>query len=80
MGSFNNNSKKSGSGCGSVGRVVDSDTRGLQFESSHRQKFIHIEHLFMYCQLCIEKTKIKKKRQGWPIFRKNSKNSGKSDT
>ena len=25
-------------GCGSVGRAVDSDTRGPRFESSHRQK------------------------------------------
>ena len=32
--------------CGSVGRAVASDTRGPQFESSHRQKFIYIEHLF----------------------------------
>ena len=29
-----------GSGCGSVGRAVASDTRGPRFESSHRQKFI----------------------------------------
>ena len=30
-----------GSGCGSVGRAVASDTRGPQFESSHRKiKFI----------------------------------------
>ena len=28
---------KSASGCGSVGRVVASDTRGPQFESSHWQ-------------------------------------------
>ena len=35
-----------GSGCGSVGRVVTSDTRGPRFESSHRQKFIYNEHLF----------------------------------
>ena len=28
-----------GSGCGSVGRAVASDTRGPQFESSHWQKF-----------------------------------------
>ena len=27
-----------GSGCGSVGRAVASDTRGPRFESSHRQK------------------------------------------
>ena len=31
-----------GSGCGSVGRAVASDTRGPRFESSHRQKFIYI--------------------------------------
>ena len=30
-----------GSGCGSVGRAVASDTRGPQFESSHRQKCIY---------------------------------------
>ena len=35
-----------GCGCGSVGRAVASDTRGSWFESSHRQKFIYIEHLF----------------------------------
>ena len=29
------NSDASGSGCGSVGRVVASDTRGPRFESSH---------------------------------------------
>ena len=28
------------SGCGSVGRVGASDTKGPRFESSHRQKFI----------------------------------------
>ena len=32
--------------CGSVGRAAASDTRGRQFESSHRQKFNYIEHLF----------------------------------
>ena len=50
-----------GSGCGSVGRVVASNTRDPWFKSSHRQKFSYIEHLFT---LCIEKTKIKKKRPG----------------
>ena len=35
-----------GSGCGSVGRAVASYTRGPRFESSHRQKFIYIEHLY----------------------------------
>ena len=32
--------------CGSVGRVVASNTRGPLFESSHQQKFIYIEHMF----------------------------------
>ena len=36
-----------GSGRGSVGRAVDSDSKGLQFESSHWQKNI----LNIYCQL-----------------------------
>ena len=35
-----------GSGCGSVGRAVASDTRDPRFESSHWQKIIYIEHLF----------------------------------
>ena len=35
-----------GSGCGSVGRMIASDSRGLRFESSHQQNFIYIEHLF----------------------------------
>ena len=34
-----------GSGCGSVGRAVASNTRGPRFESSHRQK-INIELLY----------------------------------
>ena len=33
-----------GSGCGSIGRAVTSNSRGLQFESSHGQKFI-FKHL-----------------------------------
>ena len=52
------------SGCGSVGRAVAFDTRGLQFDSSHRQNFI--EHLFIIN--CIEKTKINKKRLGMAHF------------
>ena len=31
-----------GSGCGSVGRAVASDTRGPPFKSSHRQKFTYL--------------------------------------
>ena len=37
---------ETGSGCGSFGRAVDSDSRGPWFESSHRQKYIYIERLF----------------------------------
>ena len=53
-----------GSGCGSVGRAVASDTRDLRFESCHRQTF-----LWKICQLStLLKTKIKKKRPGMPHF------------
>ena len=55
-----------GSGCGSVGRAVASNTRGPRFESSHQQ--IYIEHLFTIN--CIEKTKINKKRPGMAHFKK----------
>ena len=44
-----------GSGGGSVGRAVASDTRGPQLESQHRQ------NLSANCHQ-IEKTKIKKQR------------------
>ena len=43
------------------------EPRGPQFESSHRQKFI-LSRTFVYCQLCIEKTKIKKKWPGMAHF------------
>ena len=55
-----------GSGCGSVGRAVASDSRDPLFESRHRQK-ISIEHFNVNC---IEKTKIKKKRQQSFYFKK----------
>ena len=38
-----------GSGCGSVGRVVASDTGGPQFESTHRQT-LH----YLFTVNCIE--------------------------
>ena len=38
--SYFNNTKTWGSGCGSVGKAVASNTRGPLFESSHRQNFI----------------------------------------
>ena len=49
-----------GSGCGSVGRVVTSDTRDPRFESSHWRTFS--EQLFTVNS--VEKSKIKKKRPG----------------
>ena len=48
--------------CGSVGRVVASNTRGPRFKSSHWQKFIYIEHLLTVN--CILKKRKKSKR--WP--------------
>ena len=60
----------SGSGCGSVGRVVASITRGPWFESS-LGKNLFMLNIFVYCQLCIEKTKIKKKRPGMAHFLKH---------
>ena len=56
-----------GSGCGSVGRAVASDTKDPQFKSRHRQTFT--KHLFTVH--CVEKTKIKKKRPGMAHFLKN---------
>ena len=53
--------------CGSVGRAVTSNTIGPWFESSHRQKNYCT---FVYCQLCIEKTKINKKRPGMAHLKK----------
>ena len=58
-----------GSGFGSVGRAVASDTRGPQFKSSHRRNFIHV-----FTINCIEKTKIKKKRPGMARFVKKECN------
>ena len=50
-----------GSGGGSVGRAVTSDTRGPRFESSHWQTFISNICLLLTVN-CNEKTKIKKPR------------------
>ena len=59
-------------GCGSVGRAVATDTRGPRIESSHWQKITNIYLTFVNCQLCIEKTKIKKKRPGLDYFFKKN--------
>ena len=54
-----------GSGFGSVGRPVASNTRDTQFESRHRKT------LFILSVNCIEKTKIHKKRPGIFHFKKD---------
>ena len=61
---------KKGSGCGSVGRAVVSDTRGPRFESSHQQKFINIEQLLYTVNCVLKRRKIKKKRPGMAHFLK----------
>ena len=54
-----------GSGCGSVGRMVPSYTRVLQFKSSYRETFI-LNTCFL--STVLKKMKIKKKMPNWPIF------------
>ena len=51
-----------GSGCGTVGSTVTSNTRGPRFESSHRQLLLNNYLLF------VEKTKINKKGPGIAHF------------
>ena len=55
-----------GSGCGSVGRAVASNSRDPQFESSHCQKFI----LNTYCQLCWKDENKEKEAGNGPFFNK----------
>ena len=50
--------------CGTIGRVVVSDTTDLRFKSRHYQQILHTVNYF-------EKTKMKKKEAGkWPNFEK----------
>ena len=56
----------SGSGCGSVGRAVASNTRGPQFESGHRQNLYWTE----FTVDCNEKKK--KRGREWPVFIKRN--------
>ena len=46
-----------GSGCGAVGRAVASDTRGLGFDSSHRQLLLNIYLLLTVCRKVENKEK-----------------------
>ena len=48
--------EKLGSGCGSVGRVVASDSRGPRFKSNYN------EPIYCYLLLAVEYTKIKGKK------------------
>ena len=61
-----NTQKKWGSGGGSVGRAVTSNTRDLQFKSHHRQNFI-----YQLYNKPTEKTKIKTKMLGKAHLEKN---------
>ena len=58
--------------CGSVGRVVASDTRGPGFESGHWQKIINIEHLFTV-NWVLKSQKYKKEAGNGLIFLKKEK-------
>ena len=53
-----------GSGGGSVGRAVASDSRGPRFESSHQQKFISN----IYCQLYWKDENKEKEAGNCPFF------------
>ena len=66
---LNKQMKILGSGCGSVGRAVVSDTRCPRFDSSHRQN-LYQTFVYLFTIYCIEKTKINKKRPEWPTFKK----------
>ena len=56
-----------GSGSGSVDRAVVSNSRGLQFKSSHWQKFI----LNIYCQLYWKDENKEKYAGNGQFFKKN---------
>ena len=55
-----------GSGCGSVGRAVTSDSRGPRFESSLWQ---NLWWTFTYSQMYWKDDNIEKRGREWPIFK-----------
>ena len=63
--SITNNNLYLGSGCGSVVRAVRGSNPVIG-------KHSYLYWTFVYCQLCIEKTKIKKRGRVWPILKKNN--------
>ena len=59
-----------GSGCGSVGRAVASNTRGPRFESSHRQKFIYTLNISLLSTVYRKDENKGKKAGNGPFFKK----------
>ena len=57
-----------GSGCGSVGKAVVSDTRGPRFESSHRRTF----YWTLLIQLCRKDENKEKEAGNAPFFSKKN--------
>ena len=57
-----------GSGCGSVGRVVASDTKGPRFKSSHRQQFIYTLNICLLSTVYWKDENKEKRGRVWPIF------------
>ena len=55
-----------GSGCGSVGRAVASDTKGPWFKSSHQQTFYRT---FVYCQLHWKDGNKNRKAENCPFWK-----------
>ena len=53
-----------GSGCGAVGRVVASDTRGPEFESSHWQLLLNI---YLVLTISRKDEKLRKRGRVCPI-------------
>ena len=59
-----------GSGCGSVGRAVASNTRGPRFESSHRQKFIYTLNISLLSTVYRKDENKGKEAGNGPFFKK----------
>ena len=62
-----------GSGCGSVGRAVATDTRGLWFESSHWQKFIYILNICLLSTVYWKEENKEKEAGTGPFLKKKTK-------
>ena len=63
------NKENFGSGCGSVGRAVASNSRGPRFKSSHQQTFI----LNTYCQLYFKDENKEIEAENGPFCKKTRK-------